>query len=706
MKRAIRLLSLLLILCGTAHAQINFGSSGGSGVSSVTGTAPIASSGGSTPAISLTGQVPRANSGACSAYLAAGTNTIPAAVTALGSNGRLCLGPGTHTLTGSNYLQIGNGTTSALSTINGVEIIGMAPPTSGFHHTYAAASATVIDCTGTTDGNCIKVTGPTEGWSIKNLEIRGATSGSASVGILVTSAQYGRIEDVYLTGFKKAIHSTTHATWTGPTTPTWIVDSFGNVWRNIQIVMVSGSVHGVLLESACPSNCPTHPANTDFNEFHNLHIFPQNSQTCVELGFADLNTFDDFLCAWTNSGVTAINFNYGNGSGPLGNVFKSMDTAAHAIINTGSVTVNALNYILAMSEANGAACPSLENLRVFGCSLTTISSLAMTNKLGYYNNAAPTNGQLLIGNTSTAKFDTATLTQGNGASITNAGGTITVAASTALIDGSIAYCADAGANDTYACTLSPVPAGYVTGARYRFKANTANTGAATINFNTLGAKTIKKVAGGITTDLDDNDIRVGQVVELAYDGTNMQMQSLLGNAASGGGVSDGDKGDITVSSSGTVWTVDSGVVTPAKLSTVNGARVYNSAAITMTTAVAAALTFDSERYDNGTLHSTSSNTSRITAATAGKYIITGNIEWGASLLGFRALNIMVNGTTTIASTGLNPASGATAQTVTTIYHLAASDYIELVAYQTSGGNLNVNSSGNYSPEFSAQFIGN
>jgi len=97
------------------------------------------------------------------------------------------------------------------------------------------------------------------------------------------------------------------------------------------------------------------------------------------------------------------------------------------------------------------------------------------------------------------------------------------------------FCTDAGANDTYACNLSPAIASYVTGTHYRFKANTANTGAASINFNSKGALTIKKAAGGITTDLADNDIRAGQWVDVVYDGTNAQMQSTLGNAAAGSG---------------------------------------------------------------------------------------------------------------------------------------------------------------------------
>jgi hypothetical protein len=142
---------------------------------------------------------------------------------------------------------------------------------------------------------------------------------------------------------------------------------------------------------------------------------------------------------------------------------------------------------------------------------------------------ACTNGTAsAVGSIITGTANTVTVTNGDGIA-----GAPTITLPTPIIDGSSHYCADAGSNDTYACNLTPAPAAYITGAHYQFKANTANTTGATINFNTLGDIAIVKVAGGITTALATNDIRVGQVVSLMYDGTNMQMQSTLGNATTG-----------------------------------------------------------------------------------------------------------------------------------------------------------------------------
>ena len=93
--------------------------------------------------------------------------------------------------------------------------------------------------------------------------------------------------------------------------------------------------------------------------------------------------------------------------------------------------------------------------------------------------------------------------------------------------GSLIYAADAGANDTYVITLSPAPSAYTTGMVIFFKANTANTGAATINVNSLGAKTIKK---NVSADLDTGDISASQINAIVYDGTNFQLLSRTGTS--------------------------------------------------------------------------------------------------------------------------------------------------------------------------------
>jgi hypothetical protein len=96
-------------------------------------------------------------------------------------------------------------------------------------------------------------------------------------------------------------------------------------------------------------------------------------------------------------------------------------------------------------------------------------------------------------------------------------------------NGSEVYAADSVGTDAYAITLSPAPTAYVTGQVFRFKAGTANTGAATLNVNSLGAKTIVK---NFNATLANNDILANQIVEVVYDGTNLQLLSPISNTFS------------------------------------------------------------------------------------------------------------------------------------------------------------------------------
>lgn len=83
------------------------------------------------------------------------------------------------------------------------------------------------------------------------------------------------------------------------------------------------------------------------------------------------------------------------------------------------------------------------------------------------------------------------------------------------------YAADAQANDTYVITLDPVPTSLVNGMTLRFKANTANTGPATLNVNGLGALAI---VTGVSTALATGDILANQVCEVIYNSTGTVWQ--------------------------------------------------------------------------------------------------------------------------------------------------------------------------------------
>ena len=98
-----------------------------------------------------------------------------------------------------------------------------------------------------------------------------------------------------------------------------------------------------------------------------------------------------------------------------------------------------------------------------------------------------------------------------------------------IVSNGPAYAADSGTADTAVVTLSPAITAYAAGQRITFKANAASTGAATVNVNTLGAKTLKKHND---QDIAAGDIESGSIVTAVYDGTNFQVTSQL--ATTGG----------------------------------------------------------------------------------------------------------------------------------------------------------------------------
>lgn len=77
-----------------------------------------------------------------------------------------------------------------------------------------------------------------------------------------------------------------------------------------------------------------------------------------------------------------------------------------------------------------------------------------------------------------------------------------------------------GTADVKTLTYSVAPAAYYNGQRFAFIANTTNTGSATLNVNSLGAKTIKRVVSGSLTNLSASDMVAGMFVEVAYNTAN------------------------------------------------------------------------------------------------------------------------------------------------------------------------------------------
>lgn len=138
------------------------------------------------------------------------------------------------------------------------------------------------------------------------------------------------------------------------------------------------------------------------------------------------------------------------------------------------------------------------------------------------------------------------------------------------------------------------------------------------------------------------------------------------------------------------------------------AQLRQTSAQTFGTGAFVALTFDAEDWDNYGGHSTATNTSRYTCQVAGIYVFSGKISFAANTTGRRATRWSKNGSDV---TGGQTAIIATSTSdiehpATTIQiSLAVGDYVELLGYQESGGNLATVVSGGQQPLMTVRWIG-
>ncbi len=122
-----------------------------------------------------------------------------------------------------------------------------------------------------------------------------------------------------------------------------------------------------------------------------------------------------------------------------------------------------------------------------------------------------------------------------------------------------------------------------------------------------------------------------------------------------------------------------------------GCRVHQSGtqSIPDTSATAVALgAEDTDADPNGLMHDNVTNNNRITARTAGLYHLGAWLQFASSATGYRYSTLRLNGTTILVQDTRAGVSGTpTDVSLYTTYPLAASDYVELLVIQTSGGAL-------------------
>jgi hypothetical protein len=141
--------------------------------------------------------------------------------------------------------------------------------------------------------------------------------------------------------------------------------------------------------------------------------------------------------------------------------------------------------------------------------------------------------------------------------------------------------------------------------------------------------------------------------------------------------------------------------------TIAGAFVYNSTGQSINNTTNTAMNMDTEVFDTDGFHDTSTNNSRITvpAGKAGYYHIVGTYSPLDNANGVRSANIYKNGSLYFQNSGPGWATYGGSVQVTGVIYLAETDYVQLFAWQSSGGALSTNANNTFYTSLMAVRIG-